>query len=227
MAEPSTLSNEELLRQTCYEYSQLLVVSEKDASSSAAVGDPGGATSPVSSPNKHVGGAGGRQGGQTSEDVNLAPGDQTQPGHEQSDTATGVEQICNVTNTYTQKVIELQGVLEGAENDLTVTTDVLLPQLLENSQNIENLFKLIDDLGRLVHNLECSAKATRDKSKAVQAAYRARNPQKIEKFLGSLNMFRSKSKDNNVSKPPMPDWAPVEVPDVDTEFRRLRSQAWN
>ena len=115
--------------------------------------------------------------------------------------------------------------MEGVDNDLLVTQDVLLPQLIENMKNMQGMYKLIDELGHLVNDIEGSARMTRDKAKAVQAAYKARNPQKMEKFLGSLNMFRSKKKATVIGKPPMPTWEPHPLPDVDAEFKRLRAQA--
>ena len=114
--------------------------------------------------------------------------------------------------------------LEGADNDLLVTREVLLPQLLENTKSIQRTYALIDELGHLVNDMETTARATRDKAKAVHAAYKARNPQKMEKFLGSLNMFRSKKKTTVVGRPPMPDFIPEEVPDVDAKFKHLRAK---
>jgi SAM-dependent methyltransferase len=144
-----------------------------------------------------------------------------------SSAADGVAELCALADTHTQKIIELHGVLDGADNDLLVTRDVLLPQLLENTKSIQHMYTLIDELGHLVNGMEGSARATRDKAKAVQAAYKARNPQKMEKFLGSLNMFRSKKKTTVVGKPPMPRFVPEELPDIDAEFKRLRAQAWS
>ena len=81
---------------------------------------------------------------------------------------------------------------------------------------------MIDELGHFVDHLEGCARAMRDKSREVHSGYRARHPPKVERFLGSLNLFRSKKRDVDESRPSMPAWETPKIPDTSAEFARLK-----
>jgi hypothetical protein len=114
-------------------------------------------------------------------------------------------------------------ILDSTERDTIVLRDALLPQLESNTQHLLATFQTIDALGELVANMERTARATRDQVKEVQSAYDARHPKKVERFLGSLNMFRSKKNDDNIGKPPMPNLSPINIPDTSAAIRKIKN----
>lgn len=139
--------------------------------------------------------------------------------------ARAVARLRELVDKGSAQAWELQSVLESAENDITVT-QTLLAQLRANTRQLANTFRLVDSLCHALQRVEQATMATRQQCREVQAAYDARHPKSIQRFLGSINVFRSK-KTAEVQRPPMPVWRPLEPPlDVDAEFRSLRQQAW-
>ena len=139
--------------------------------------------------------------------------------------ARAVARLRELVGKSSAQAWELQSVLESAENDVAVT-EALLTQLRVNAQQLANTFRLVDSLCHVVQRVEQATMATRQQCREVQAAYDARHPKSMQRFLGSINVFRSK-KTAEVQRPPMPGWHPLETPlDVDAEFLSLRQQAW-
>ena len=76
--------------------------------------------------------------------------------------------------------------------------------------------------------MERATRTTKDQVKNVQSGYDARHPKQVERFLGSLNMFRSKKDVGSTNaasiKPPMPNLlsAPIDIPDTSAIISSIR-----
>ena len=140
-------------------------------------------------------------------------------------TRDGVHSLTEIVGQSLSQVDEMNTILDSTERDTLVLRDALLPQLESNTQHLLTTFQTIDALGELVANMERTARATRDQVKEVQSAYDARHPKKVERFLGSLNMFRSKKDTDKIGMPPMPTLAQINIPDTSAAFRSIQNAA--
>jgi len=140
-------------------------------------------------------------------------------------TQDGIHSLTKVIDLSVGQVEEMSIILDSAQRDTTVLRDVLLPQLNSNTQHLLAMFQTIDELGALADRMERAARACRDQTRLVNEGYSARHPKKVERFLGSLNMFRSKKNTGNAERPPMPQLKKIEIPNVDYEIEKIRQNA--
>ena len=147
-------------------------------------------------------------------------------GNELSNTTKdGVVSLTKMIYTTIGQVDEMNLCTSLLENDSIVLRDALLPQLASNTEHLLSMFQSIDALGALVDQLERTTREIRDQVKQTQSGYNLRHPKKVEKWIGSLNMFRSKKNNVNIAgsvKPPMPELAPINIPDTTAAISSLQ-----
>ena len=140
----------------------------------------------------------------------------------------GILSLTNLVDTNLAQIDEMNICASLLENDSMVIRDALLPQLAANTKHLLAMFQTIDELGALADQMERTTRTTKDQVKNVQSGYDARHPKQVERFLGSLNMFRSKKDVGSTNaasiKPPMPNLlsAPIDIPDTSAIISSIR-----
>ena len=143
-----------------------------------------------------------------------------------SNAKDGIHSLTKMVDASLSQIDEVNLCASQIENDTTVLREALLPQLASNTEHLKQMFQTIDALGTFVDQMERTTREAKEQVQQTQKGYDARHPKKMERWIGSLNMFRSKKKDgssNNAGsvKPPMPALAVLEIPNTESVLQSV------